>query len=61
MFESDYDSSSNGAFITKALNQFFPDLQATCPEPSTEDLYLRETQRQLKWRQPYSKHTEGAP
>lgn len=45
------------AVLTRALNQFFPGLQVTCPETSTEDLYLREIQRQLKWRQPYSKHT----
>ena len=44
------------AVLTKALHQFFPGLRATYPETSTEDLYLSEVQRQLKWRQPYSKH-----
>jgi hypothetical protein len=43
--------------LTQALRQFFPGLQLTYPEISPQNLYAREVQKHVKWRQPHCSYT----
>ncbi|CAG1959422.1 unnamed protein product [Fusarium graminearum] len=48
---------AQGIVFRQALRQFFPGLQLTYPDISPQNLYAREVQKHVKWRQPYCSFT----